>query len=288
MKSMTGYGYKEKSDERFSLSVEIKGYNNRFLEIFVNLPPYLSPLESRLRDYVAGRCLRGKIELSVRAKDLGGNVTVSVDEAAAIAYFQAIKQLSASLGLDEQPRLSTILAMDGVLLTDKTRDPERLWLAIEPALEEAVSQFDASRVREGRATEADILSHLVSIENAVETIAVHLPEMENSIKENLRTRFREVLGDAVDENRVLAETAVLLMKYTISEELARLRAHLSEFRSEIERNPAPGKKLDFLCQEINREINTVGSKSPILEVSRAVVSMKDSLENIREQLRNVE
>ncbi len=288
MKSMTGYGYKERSDDRFSVSVEIKGYNNRFLEIFVNLPPYLSPLEGRLRDYVAARCERGKIELSVRAKDLGGNVTVSVDEAAAAAYFQAIKKLAASLGIEEQPRLSTILGLEGVLLTDKMRDPERYWQAIEPALADAVAQFESSRIREGKATEADIMSHLDSIEKAVALVAAHVPELERTITDNIRTRFREVLGDAVDENRVLAETAVLLMKYTISEELARLRAHLGEFRAEAERNGAPGKKLDFLCQEINREINTIGSKSPILEVGRAVVSMKDALENIREQLRNIE
>jgi uncharacterized protein (TIGR00255 family) len=288
MKSMTGYGYKERSDDRFSLSVEIKGYNNRFLEIFVNLPPYLSPLEPRLRDYIAQRCERGKIELSVRAKELGGNVVVSVDETAAVAYFEAIKRLSAVLGLEEQPRLSTILSLEGVLLTDKARDPERFWQAIEPALADAVAQFDSSRVREGKATELDVLAHIDSIEKAVESTAAHTPALEASIKENLRLRFREVLGDAVDEGRVLSETAVLLVKYSISEELSRLRSHLAEFRTETARNPAPGKKLDFLCQEINREINTIGSKSPIMDVSRAVVAMKDALENVREQLRNVE
>ena len=96
------------------------------------------------------------------------------------------------------------------------------------------------------------------------------------------------LGKTIDENRILAETAVLLMKYTINEELSRLSSHLDEFRAEVGRNPSPGKKLDFLCQEINREINTIGSKTPILEVSHAVVEMKEALENIREQLRNVE
>jgi uncharacterized protein (TIGR00255 family) len=125
---------------------------------------------------------------------------------------------------------------------------------------------------------------------------VYTPVLENSIRENIRTRFAELLEDAgsaglghsIDENRILAETAVLLMKYTINEELSRLSSHLAEFRAEAERNSSPGKKLDFLCQEINRDINTIGSKTPILEVSHAVVEMKDALENIREQLRNVE
>jgi uncharacterized protein (TIGR00255 family) len=112
--------------------------------------------------------------------------------------------------------------------------------------------------------------------------------MEKEFQENLRGRFKELLGDGIDENRILQETAVLLVKNTIAEEISRLEAHLAEFRAEAERNPSPGKKLDFLCQEINREINTIGSKTPNLEVSRAVVDMKDALENIREQLSNVE
>jgi uncharacterized protein (TIGR00255 family) len=104
----------------------------------------------------------------------------------------------------------------------------------------------------------------------------------------LQERFTELLGDKVDENRIYAETAVLLMKYSISEELVRLSSHLLEFRQEIKRNPSPGKKLDFLSQEIIREVNTIGSKAPMLEVSHAVIEMKNALENIREQLRNVE
>ncbi|MDR1869273.1 MAG: DUF1732 domain-containing protein, partial [Treponema sp.] len=127
------------------------------------------------------------------------------------------------------------------------------------------------------------------IEVSLQTVAAHIPALENSIKENIKTRFKELVGDGViDDNRILAETAVLLMKYTVSEEISRLSSHLAEFRAETAKNERPGKKLDFLCQEINREINTIGSKSAILEVSRAVVDMKESLENIREQLRNVE
>ena len=288
MKSMTGYGYKEYRDDRLSLSVEIKGYNSRFLEIFVNLPPFLSSLEGRIRDHIASRCERGKIEVSLRFKELAAEVSVSVDEEAAKAYYQAIAGLGRTLGLEETPRLSLILGMDGVLAIDKVRDVERYWSQVEPVLRAAADDFEAERIREGASTEEDILSHILAIESAVDVVAAHAPALEKSIRDNLRSRFSELLGDSIDENRILAETAVLLMKYTISEEISRLRAHLGEFRAEAGRNAAPGKKLDFLCQEINREINTIGSKSPVLEVSRAVVAMKDSLENVREQLRNVE
>ncbi|AEJ19721.1 YicC/YloC family endoribonuclease [Gracilinema caldarium] len=288
MKSMTGYAYKEFRDESVSLSIEIKGYNNRFLEIYINLPPFLSMLENRLRDYVASRCERGKIELSLRLKELATDVSVSIDKNAAQAYYHAIVELAETLKIDEKPKLHTILGMEGVLQIEKIRDPERYWSLIEPVLRSAMDQFDTERIREGKATEDDILGHISALEHAAAVVEQYAPTLETQIKENLRNRFAELLGDSIDENRILAETAVLLMKYTISEEIARLKAHLAEFRAELERNPAPGKKLDFLCQEINREVNTIGSKSPILEVSRAVVTMKDALENVREQLRNVE
>ena len=119
-------------------------------------------------------------------------------------------------------------------------------------------------------------------------IASRSNELENLLKENVKARFEEMLGDRVDENRILAETASLLLKYTISEELSRMDSHMKEFRAEAERNPGPGKKLDFICQELGREINTIGSKAAIVEISRETVNLKDALENIREQLRNIE
>jgi uncharacterized protein (TIGR00255 family) len=288
MRSMTAYAYREKAAERVTLSVEIKGYNSRFLDIYANLPPRLSALEPRLREYIASRNKRGKIEVSLRVKEQDAKISVTVNAGAARAYRDAILSLAAGLGIDEKPPLSLILGMEGTLELEQDRDDERLWKEIEPVLKEAADAFEAERVREGKHTGEDILRHLGQIEAMLRSVAAHAPELENLIKENLRARFSELLGNQIDENRILAETAVLLVKYTISEEITRLGVHLSEFRAETARNPAPGKKLDFLCQEINREINTIGSKSSILEISRAVVEMKDALENIREQLRNVE
>jgi uncharacterized protein (TIGR00255 family) len=288
MKSMTGYAWREISGEEITLSVEIKSYNSRFLEVSVYLPPWLSGLEPRVRDYIGSRINRGKVEINIRLRDHKAGPSVSVNTEAALAYEKAISRLAESLKTGEKPGLSLILGMEGVLEIEKNRDDERYWKQIEPALKKAVEDFEAERVREGQHTETDILSHIRAIEGAVQTVAVQAPALEASIKENLRNRFTELLGNQIDENRILAETAVLLMKYTISEEISRLSSHLAEFRAESQRNPSPGKKLDFLCQEINREINTIGSKTTILEVSRAVVEMKDALENVREQLRNIE
>ncbi|MDR0589378.1 MAG: YicC family protein [Spirochaetaceae bacterium] len=288
MKSMTGYAYEERQDERVSLSVEIKGYNSRFLELFIYLPPYLSSLEPRVREYMAGRCKRGKVEISIRFKDYRSDISVAVNREAVRAYGNAISVLAQILEIQDKPSLSALLGMEGVLEVEKTRDDEWNWRCIEPCLKIAADRFDEERLREGKHTLGDILSHIALLESSVQIAASHAPLMEIAIRENLRNRFIELLGDQIDENRILTETAVLLMKYTISEEISRLSSHISEFLLEAERNSSPGKKLDFLCQEMNREINTIGSKTPDLAVSRAVVDMKDALENIREQLRNVE
>jgi len=289
MISMTGFAYREWTGEDISLAIEIKGYNNRFLELQVNLPPWLACMEPKVRALMGSICGRGKVEVWIRVKEINAPLDVTVNTHAARAYREALSALAADLGIDAQLSVSTLISMEGVLEVEKKRDEGRYWDVIEPVLKEAAGIFQEERIREGKHTEEDILNAIGKIEVSLQTVAAHIPALENSIKENIKTRFRELVGDGViDDNRILAETAVLLMKYTISEEISRLSSHLAEFRAEAAKNERPGKKLDFLCQEINREINTIGSKSAILEVSRAVVDMKESLENIREQLRNVE
>ena len=288
MKSMTGYGWAELSDEAASASAEIRGYNNRFLDIAVYLPSFLSALEVPVREYLAGLCRRGRLEVSLRYREFNAPVTVSLNREAAKACWKAAEETARLLGINEQPSLSLVLGMEGVLETERARDTEKAQKKIMPLLERAFSDFEADRKREGEHTYGDVLSHIEILEQSREAVASRGAELEAVLKETIRARFEELLGDRIDENRILTETAALLVKYTISEELSRLKSHLAEFRAEAERNPSPGKKLDFLCQEINREINTIGSKTVITELSREIVTMKNALENIREQLRNVE
>ena len=288
MKSMTGYAYNECAEGNVNVSVEIKGYNSRFLDLSIYIPSWLSSLESGIREYMSSRFTRGKVEVAVRVKEYNAEIKVSVNEYAAMMYKKAIGDLAKALNIKEESSLTDILRLDGVLETETTRNAEKYHSLIEPVLRAAADKFEAERIREGNNTSGDIISHLAILEESVKIIIAHVPELETTIKENIRSRFGELLGEKIDENRILAETAVLLVKYTVSEELARLDSHLTEFRREAEQNPCPGKKLDFLCQEINREINTIGSKTTILEVSRTVMEMKSALENIREQIRNVE
>ena len=288
MISMTGYACREYSDAGISLSVELRGYNSRFLEIAVNLPSWLSSLEQHIRDSISTACYRGKIEAAVRIWEHKLPVKVTVNTEAAKAYLSAISSLAKELGLREKPGLSLLLNLDGVLEIEKKHDSNRYWQFMEPVLNEAISAFTESRIKEGAHTELDIVKSVDRIAASLEIVSSYAKTMETTIKDAIKARFAELLGDKVDENRVMAETAAQLVKATISEELSRLTSHINEFRAEIKTNRHPGKKLDFISQEMNREINTIGSKSSILEVSQAVIEMKDALENIREQLRNVE
>jgi len=288
MVSMTGYAYKEKSGQDLSVSVEIKGVNNRYLEISVSLPPWLSMLEAKIREKITSTCGRGKVDIFIRVREQNTPVSISVNKNAARAYYNAINEMAKELGIKEKPPLSAILGMESVLEIEKNRDDGRYWQEIEPLLNDAVKSFCEERDREGKHTQDDVLSHLGAIEASLKKVSSFAPVIEQTLKDNIKTRFAELIGNQVDENRVLAETASQLLKYTISEEISRLTSHLAEFRAETEKNQRPGKKLDFLCQEINREINTIGSKSAIIEVTNEVVKMKETLENIREQLRNIE
>ncbi|MCL2230972.1 MAG: YicC family protein [Treponema sp.] len=288
MISMTGFAYREKSGQDFSVSVEIKGVNSRYLELNVNLPPWLGMYESKIREIISSSCNRGKADVSIRVREHNVPVNININKNAAKAYYSALVDIAKELGIKEKPSLSSLMEMEGILEIEKTRDNDRYWKEIEPLFDETMKIFCQEREREGKHTEADILYHLGIIETSLKTVASFAPAIEQTLKDNIKNRFNEMLGNQVDENKVLAETASLLLKYTISEEISRLDSHLSEFRKEAERNTRPGKKLDFLSQEINREINTIGSKSAIIDVTNEVVKMKETLENIREQLRNIE
>jgi uncharacterized protein (TIGR00255 family) len=285
---MTSYVCQERREELYSLSVELRGCNSRFLEINFFLPPYFSPLEQRMRQLISRVCARGRIDVTVHYRDQNPPFKVAVNHEAVTAYAAAFNSLAGILDVDEKPDIKALMSLEGVLDVEWLRDEDHYWERIEGPLKTALDIFSAERDREGRHTQEHILSQIDVIEDSLRQVALHAEELETALKENLRSRFMELLEDRIDENRILAETAVLLVKYTISEEISRLKSHLSEFRAEAGRSPSPGKKLDFLSQEMNREINTIGSKASQIEVSRAVVEMKNALENVREELRNVE
>ena len=288
MTSMTGYSYVETSTETSTVSVEIKSVNSRFLDLTINLPPYLNQLESSFRAIISEKVVRGKIDVYIRVKENESDIEIAADTNAAKAYLDAIKKIADATGYSSDIPLSLIISQPGVLNTNQNYDVEKYGQMISPVLKEALDKFCADRKREGENLKKDLLSKLSKLEKCAAFFKEWQPKMESNFKEQITAKFKELLADQVDENRIMTETAAMLVKYTINEEIVRLHSHLAAMKTEIENNPAPGKKLDFLCQEANREINTIGSKNQFAEVGAMVIASKDSLENIREQAKNVE
>jgi len=288
MISMTGYSYREYQDERVNLALELKSYNNRYLDIVVNAPPFLSPLEPAIRNYLKTKIVRGRVEISLRVKELEEDLEVYIDQSAATQYAAALRRLAETVGLQEEPRLSHFLRLEGVIKPVKNRDLEWFEKLVLQELEAAASEFVRSRQTEGESTDADVRALMQSLEAYLATIEAHSVKLEEYIRNQLTERFKELVGENYDENRILSETAVMLMKYSVGEETVRMRSHLDQFMNYMQESGGVGKKLDFICQEMHREINTIGSKSNIIAINQAVVEAKDALEKIREQLRNVE
>jgi uncharacterized protein (TIGR00255 family) len=288
MKSMTGFGFGEHRDEKRQLTLSLKSYNNRFLDLFVYLPASLAVLEPLVRSYLSTRVQRGRVELYLKAVELEELPLVHLDRAAVRAYVQALKELAREAGIRERLRLSHLLQLEGILRSEPSTDPQELWPVLEALLEKTFREFDQARAREGETTRQDVLGLLASFEEQIRRIEELAPALEAKIKSDLRARFAEVLGNSIEESRLLTETAAFLAHSDVHEELARIRSHLSNFASVLEEPGAVGKKLDFLCQELGREVNTLGSKNALLEADAAVVALKSALEKIREQVRNVE
>jgi uncharacterized protein (TIGR00255 family) len=288
MISMTGFGHGEQRGARFTVVVELRSYNNRFLEVSVNLSYSLKQLEPRVREFLSARIQRGKVECYLSVTELEEQSEVHVDHARVRTYLAALEELRRTAGIRGRPGLAHIAGLEGVLKTVSRRDPDELWAEALPVLERVFAEFEASRSAEGRKTAEDIKRSAAEVRERIAAIEARVPQIEAKIKEGLRARFKELLGEGIDESRILAETALQLMRSDVNEEVQRMKAHL-ESLDEALRKPGPqGKRLDFICQELGREINTIGSKSMMLEVDQAVIAVKDSLEKIREQVRNVE
>ncbi len=287
---MTGFGSAEYRDDEIHLTIDIKSYNNRYLDIYVNEPSYLAPIEPNIRKKVAGKILRGKVEVRINIVNYSEDIEVFLDEKNIETYIKVLREIISKGSLEDDVRLSHLLRMDGIIKRESTTDTEKIWEKLEPVLEEAIVNFDETRILEGEATKIDILDNLKNIEGELLKIEGYVPLMEERLMKNLRERFEELLpqDNEGNEQRILAETAVLLARFDINEEIQRMKSHLQHFRKIIEGGGSVGKKLDFVCQEMNREINTIGSKNILSELDGIVISVKDALEKIREQVRNVE
>lgn len=287
MISMTGFSSKKISIDGANFLLNLKSWNNRYLELNIQLPSAYQNLERNIRQLLEQHIERGKVDFSLKTDASSMPGSLNFNEAAVRTTADTIRAMAKAAGIKEKLSLQHLLSIDGLLQLDRSMDTDQLWPNLLVGIEQCLAEFNADRQREGAATAVDIESKLAILDNSLLAIQQLAPSADASIQAALRKKFEEVMGSVLDENRILTEIAVYLAKYTVNEELVRLQAHLKSFRSSMHEK-ACGKKLDFICQELNREVNTIGSKSSVADISGHVILMKEAIENIREQIRNIE
>lgn len=290
-RSMTGFARVAGELEGEALVVELTAVNHRFLDSSFRLPYAWAALESPLKDLVKKHVSRGKLNISFR-RDRGpaGRPNIKCDHDVAKQYIDASRELSHLMSSTEALSLNTLVRMEGVFFQEEeTADLDRLRDGLERILLEGLTQLNATRETEGAALAEDIQARIGELREALTVIEVRLPELEKNHEERLRSRVRDLNEEAgLSQDRLLVEVALLAEKGAINEEVVRLKAHFDHVLQLLASAEPVGRDLDFLCQEIQREINTVGSKLRDLSVTREVLRMKSQLEKLREQAQNIE
>ena len=288
MKSMTGYGHSIYKSSDYILEVEIKSYNNRYLDISHTINPLLSSYETYVDEEIKKTVSRGHLDVSLKLKTLSMPSDLVLDENLLTQYKNSIERISTLTGA-ALPDAGFYTTLEGVISNTRTVDQDYYKEGVESAVREALAMLDENKKREGEGTKKDLEKLGAKFKASLEIILSKKDEMEEYFKKILLEKYEELLGEkGKDDPRFLSEVAALLVKYSINEECSRLKVHLSEYDKLLESDESVGKKLDFLCQEMNREINTTASKSQMVEINLEVVKMKDALEDIREQARNIE
>ena len=289
--SMTGYGRGEQLIDGRNILCEIRSVNHRYFEYSARVPRAYGYLEEKGKSYLQKVMTRGKVELSISINHVSGtDAIVSVNPELAKGYADALRSLCEPLDVQDDLKLSDFVRFSDIFTLQKaTEDADEIWKAVEQVLAQAAENFLSMRKAEGERMEADIAGRLDTIEAYVGKIENYTPSIIERYRERLRAKIAEVLENKdIDEQRVLTEVAILTDKLAVDEETVRLHSHLAQFRKLIASGEAVGRKLDFLIQEINREMNTLGSKIQDVVVTGYVVEMKAELEKIREQIQNVE
>ena len=289
--SMTGYGRAQEVIGNKDITVEIKGINHRFFEFNARVPRTYCYIEERIKSVLQSSISRGKVEVSVAIYNVDTpDSEVAVNVELAKNYLETLRASAAELNIADDLKLSHLLQLNDVFTIHKKADDEEAVLsAVEEVTRKAVNSFVAMRRTEGSKLKEDLLSRIVSIENAGGVIEEKAAQMSDDYRERLFQKLTEILHDKnIDEQRVLTEAAIFAEKVAVDEETVRLRSHISQFRQLLEIPEPVGRKLDFLIQEFNRETNTIGSKVQNVEITKIVVDIKSDIEKIREQIQNIE
>jgi len=291
IKSMTGYGRAHEVVDGRDILVEIRSVNHRYNEFSSRVPRAYGYLDEKLKTLLQESVSRGKVEVSVLINNLEGkDALIEVNKSIAHGYISALRKVNEELNLNDDLNLSILSRFSDIFNVTKTvEDEEEIWNAVKQVAVLAFKSFIDMREREGSKLKEDLINRLEKIKISVKSIEDFMPAISENYRSRLYNKIAEILEErTIEEQRILTEVAIFSEKIAVDEETVRLYSHLEQFNDLLKENNPIGRKLDFLVQEINREINTIGSKAQGLEVTKVVIDLKSELEKIREQIQNIE
>lgn len=288
---MTGYGKGSAIINGKEITVEIKSVNHRYFEYSSRMSRNFSFLDDKIKKQINGKITRGKVEVSLTIKNIEESDTVvEADIELAKRYYNALCAIGDALNIDKPSDAMALSRFEGVLTQVKSEeDADRLWADVKSVVDMALDEIIRMKAAEGEKLKDDVLSRLVTIENLVEKIEKEAPLRVQKYQDRMYQKLLTILQDKqIDTQRILTEAAIFADKVAVDEETVRLKSHISQYRQILNANERQGRKLDFLTQELNREANTIGSKSNDMEITKTVVEIKSEIEKIREQIQNME
>jgi uncharacterized protein (TIGR00255 family) len=292
MKSMTGYGRGAVNENDFSVTVELKTVNNRFLDVSLRLSNEMQSLESEIKRLISNRLSRGRVDVNVQYERTD-EITFELNRPMIAGYLAAMKKMQDEFGLVGEPDLNVITKLPNVLIPKKDELSEAFAFGVAAAVTTAIEDLEKMRANEGEMLMAELASRLDTIEQLLPSIETQAASISEEYRQRLTKRIGEMLAKSdsqieLDQGRLAQEIAFLSDRADISEEIARLRTHIEHFRTIMSEEKEVGKRLDFLTQELNREANTITSKTNNMIVKENALAIKSEIEKIREQVQNVE
>ena len=291
LKSMTGFGRAEVSNDQYRLSVEVKSVNSRFLDLSIKMPKKFNALEANIRNTVKEYISRGKVDLFITYESFSErSKALRLDLPLAKEYLESMRTLVNALGIEDDVKVTHLASLPDVLvLSEESEDDDALWESLKPSLTGALERFAATREMEGENLQKDLLGKLSEMEAIVNRIDERSPEITAAYEARLRAKVSELLeGTGIDEARIVQEVTIYSDKICTDEERVRLHSHIKNMRTKLQNGGLVGRELDFVAQEMNREANTTLSKANDLIVSEDAIGLKTLIEKIREQIQNLE
>lgn len=289
---MTGFGRGEASTNGFQVTVEVKTLNSRYLDVSVRMPQSIQHKEAALKDFVQGRLSRGKVNINVNVdKTSKRQPDITFNPEMVKNYADILEQIRLQAKISQPVELRDLLKFDDIFETKKTdeKEIETIWNCTFSALKEAIEHLNNMRTKEGTELKTDLINQINGISKMLGEVVILSEKRTPEVREKLHTRIKKmVTDDTFDPERMEMEVALLVDKMDVNEEIVRLQSHLKFFGEALEAEEPVGRRLNFLCQEINRELNTIGSKANDSKVAHHVVLGKEKLEQIREQVQNIE